>query len=90
MSGASAGGGREGSRAQKRPHRLKYWWYRKRGYFLYFGGLAIMLSLVGYGFGSTERESRIAKETFMEECLTERKQYECTAMWRSGEGWFKD
>ena len=41
-----------------------------------------MISLVGYGFWSTEHEKRMAKETFMEECLTENKQYVCAAMWR--------
>ena len=48
---------------------------------------AIFLIVVGVGYsgylGSVRNEA--ARKAFMFECTKEHKEYECTAMWRSGE-----
>lgn len=45
-------------------------------------GVCVILVIVLVGFtviaGNAERDA------FMKECLQDKKQYECTAMWRSG------
>ncbi len=47
--------------------------------FLWIGGALAMAMVMAVAGGNAEREK------FMRGCLADRKEYECTAMWRAGE-----
>lgn len=42
-------------------------------------------ALLGFGIYALGNEGVRQHDLFMAECLTYRKQYECTAMWRAGD-----
>lgn len=50
---------------------------------LLFAIVGIVLAVWTIHEGSKEEEKK--RQEFMVDCLKERKQYECTSMWRSGE-----
>jgi hypothetical protein len=57
-------------------------WDKVIGGFLIFITIALVVGLaVGMYSALTDR----TQDEFMAECIKEHKQYECTAMWRSGE-----
>ena len=76
------GVGRGGPNIPK-PHRrirLKMWWAMHG--FSVLGWTIILTLIVATAFiigGATQQ-----KQNFMDGCLQERQQYECTAMWRGG------
>lgn len=47
--------------------------------------LVAAIVVMGALFMAAEKSKSEAKQKFMDECLKERKQYECTAMWRAGQ-----
>lgn len=51
------------------------------------GGTLLALAIAGglWLMWWAIQEEAVYKQEFMDECLQDKKQYECTAMWRAGE-----
>ena len=49
------------------------------------GVLAAVLVVFGFVIFKSSQSENAENKKFMTECLTEHKEYECTAMWRAGE-----
>lgn len=45
---------------------------------------ALIAVVLAWAFATLLTEGQEEKHEFMAQCLTEHKQYECTAMWRAG------
>jgi hypothetical protein len=59
-------------------------WHEASVMRVFFGGMATLIVGAGIGLtGSSINEGK-ARTAFMASCQQDRKEYECTAMWRSG------